>query len=94
MKSEPAYRLRFRAVFLVTGDRMADIGHMHADLILASRLQMHLQQREMAVGLNELIMGHGMQTVTFMRAGIHFECRGFLQPGADRSFRLLDRTFH
>ncbi|MNI76614.1 hypothetical protein D3C73_1328580 [compost metagenome] len=39
-------------------------------------------------------MGYGMLAVTFVRTGIHFERRGFLQPGADGAFRLFDCAFH
>ncbi|MNC30007.1 hypothetical protein D3C75_782760 [compost metagenome] len=94
MQPEPADSFCLRTILLVSDNRMSDIGHMHADLIFAPGFQVHLQQREVTVALKELIVGHGVQAVSFMGTGIHFERRGFLQPGADCAFGFFDNTFH
>ena len=60
MQAQTAQAVVGSTVFLVADDGMAKILGMHADLVLAARLQMEVHQRIVLVADQHLVMGHGI----------------------------------
>ena len=77
-------------VFLISGNRMAQGFHVDADLILASGLQLHFQERIFLVCADLAVMGHGMLAAVVFRTGMNLHGFALGQPRGNRACILLD----
>ena len=89
MQAEPMNRVVAVAIFAVAADGMAHIGCMHANLVLASSLQLKLDQRMLSCAAEHMEMTDGQLAAIVEGRGLGDVGLVVLQPVLYGAFVLL-----
>ena len=94
MKAGSAKGIVLRTIFFISGNRMAQLLHVHADLVFSAGFEFNLQQGELFVALQYFVMGYGLVALSGNFGGVHDQHLVLLQKGSYGSLVIFDNSLN
>src|SRR5512146_3313561 len=91
VQREPPRRIGLRPVLAIAGDRMAERGQLHADLVAAPGFERALEQRSIALRAQDAVV-RGRQLAA-LRDATNYHRLALEQPVPERPLLLGRHTF-